>query len=95
LHRSNLRVGDGLAVFIDNASGDDAAARERKINFLHRLPVENLERLARFERPPLSVRKADVAALVGVDVVAAGRQILELVRALRVGCGEASFAELR
>ena len=94
-HRHDLDVRDRLAELVDDAPGDDAAVWQREVDAFDRLRVENLERLARFERPRLPVLQPDVTAFACIERVSAGRKILELVGALRVGRGEALLAKLR
>ena len=79
LHGRDLRVGHGLAVFIEEAAGDHAAAREDEIHALADLARRQLDDARRVVRLPLSVAHADVAGVCGRDIEAAGGQLAKLV----------------
>ena len=57
--------------------------------------VAQLDRRAGFGGPALAVLQRDEAALARRHRVAAGRQLLDLESALRVGGGDAAFARVR
>ena len=92
--RRHHRVGHRLAEFIDYAAGDDGAARQAEIDVVHRLVLTELERFTRFIRPGLAVRQVDVRALARGERIAAGREILELVLAVRGGGDRSTVAQL-
>ena len=93
LHRHH-RIGQRLPELVDHAAGHDAAARQREVDFLDELAVENLERLARLERTLLAVLQLNVAALARVYGVASGQDFFELVLSVGIRRGQTVFAKL-
>src|SRR5262249_38217035 len=61
--KSDRDLRRGFAVLVDDPSGDHAAARQREVETLDRLVIEDLQRLRRVGRTILAVRQADVASL--------------------------------
>ena len=83
--RLHLRHRDRLTEFVGNATRDDAAAGKRDVNVAQRLVVAERDGITRLERPALTGLERHVTALRGGDGVAAGRQLREVVTAIRVG----------
>ncbi len=84
-HGRHRDVGNRVAELVDDAPGDDAAARHADVRIVEALLVGELDGLARLERPRLPVLDVDEPRLGRLQREAAGRQLAELEAALGVG----------
>jgi hypothetical protein len=86
------RARERLAVFIDDASGNHPAAREPEVDVRRGLSISQRHRCARLQRPALTVRRVDEAALRSRDGVVAGSKIADEITSLIVGDGGSAAA---
>src|SRR5207249_7900179 len=91
-----LRTGNRLVDFIGDVAGDEAHAWQGEVDVVDELLVGDLQRFALFERTPLAVAQRQVSAAPDRHRITAGRQILDLVAAVRVAArGAVLGAQLR
>lgn len=88
-------MGDRLAGFVHDATGDHCAARQREVDVLEHGAFPEIHRSASFEWTALSVRDFDIPAARGLELVAPRRELRQLISALGVRHGGGGPALIR
>src|SRR5207249_11685026 len=90
----HARIGDRVAVLVEDAARDGGAFRQREVRALHHLAIGNFDWRTRFKRSLLSVSKRHVARLRRGQTPTACWKILEFETSLGVGADEPVSAQL-